>query len=116
MLTGPVQQDQGCVAASCHLCGAEFEKATSVPLNQEAELRRSSSKNNMMRFRPPPLQQPGVSFSGRGAHGRGVMSPLGKSAEGIVSPLGKSAEGIVSPFARAQVHIQAGFCMLCPLH
>ena len=69
-----------------------MEKAASVPLNQEGDLRRSGSKTNMMRFRPPPLQQPGASYTGRGGQGKGVMSPLGKSSEGVVSP-----------FARAQV-------------
>ena len=70
---------------------ADLEKVASMPLNQDIDLRRISG-TNMMRHRPPPLQQPGASFTGRGVHGKGAPSPLGKSAEGLTSP-----------FARVQV-------------
>ena len=64
-----------------------------MALNEEAEVGRvSDSRTNMRRFRPPPLQQLGGSFTSRGGQ-----------AKGSLSPLGKPAEGIVSPFARAQV-------------
>lgn len=85
---------------------ADMEKAASMPLNQEADSRQPGSKSNLMRFRPPPLQQPGGSFTGRGAQGRGVMSPLGKSTEGIVSPFaGAQVQSLI-----LKVEMSAVFC------
>lgn len=70
---------------------ADLEKAASMPLNQDTDLQRISG-TNMMRYRPAPLQPPGGSFTGKGVHGKGAPSPLGKPAEALTSP-----------FARAQV-------------
>lgn len=75
-----------------HAFSAGMEKAISVPLNQDPNVQHSRSTNNLSRFRPPPLQQPGAPLTGKG-----------QQAEGALSPLGKATEGPVSPFARAQV-------------
>lgn len=78
---------------------ADMEKVASMPLNQDTDPQRVSG-TNMMRHRPAPLQQPGASFTGRGLHGKGAPSPLGKSAEGLVSPFARSqvqSPNVLSP-------------------
>lgn len=79
---------------------ADMEKVASMPLNHDTDLRQVSG-TNMMRYRPAPLQPPGGSFTGRGVHGKGAPSPLGKSAEALTSP-----------FARAQVQPPKAPCLI----